>query len=311
MYIKFGNDSFGEKLWFVCNYGDDPAYDMVMVLRHMGGNRIFNISSPLMIKKGTETELSVLENAKQLIEDTLDSDWFGPHKVYVVNNADGDKQNSGGFQGGSHNYDNNENPHAASATGRSTEITVVADGVKHTEPFEGYAEKADVYWNTYVQAGNTVKSDGTGREVLVQHHHMTYDGEKWLFDVQIEFFEDVYWQLYYGVQCVCGNSWNGEICYDNSPWQNISCHNTDSGCKLTEKITVRKNGHCLEMYLDKDYGIGDRRYLAKSNAGAFSRIYAGFGKAYFQLVNADGNILRAGQTADYRGYYKFFPEQRV
>lgn len=131
---------------------------------------------------------------------------------------------------------------------------------------------------------------------------MSFDGTTWLTDTVFEFLEDVKWTLHYGMQCVYGNSWNGEIRYDQGDWQSIAFTDTESRDKFTETMTLRKNGHYLEMYLDSRYGLGDRRYLHSNTAsGAFSRIYDGFGKAYFHLVNSDNTYMHAGETAGYRG----------
>jgi hypothetical protein len=305
MFIKLGADSIGPRIQVVGKY--NALYDMVMVLRCLGGNNIFNIASPLKIANTSDIISNDLKHTSQLISDVMTSDWFGPHKIYAVNNADGDNQGYGGFTGGSRNYNNNENTADAAPTGRSANVRIVVDGVTYQTAFEGYADYVDIYWDTYVQAGNTIKADGTGREVLVEHHHMSFDGTTWLTDTVFEFLEDVKWTLHYGMQCVYGNSWNGEIRYDQGDWQSIAFTDTESRDKFTETMTLRKNGHYLEMYLDSRYGLGDRRYLHSNTAsGAFSRIYDGFGKAYFHLVNSDNTYMHAGETAGYRGHYRFY-----
>ena len=305
MYISLGKDDLGPKVQVVTKY--NSSYDMVMVLRSLGGNNIFNIATPLKIANTSDKVSNDLASASYLIDTLGGSDWFGPHKVYAVNNADGDKQGSGGYTGGSHNYNNNENPADAPATGRSTNVRVVVDGVTHSSSFEGYANYVDIYWDTYVQAGNTMKADGSGREVLVEHHHMTYDGTTWLTDTEIEFLEDVKWVEYYSMQCVNGNNWNGEIKYENGEWISITDSDSNSNYKFTDTMTMRKNGHYLEMYMDNSYDLGDRRLIDSNTAsGAFSRIYSGFGKSYFYLVNSNNTYMKQGQTVSYRGHYRFY-----
>lgn len=296
-----------EKIQIVCKYSN--CCDMVMVFEKLGGNHIFNVSSPKKLPKDSKKTYEALLSAGQLIDNCGGSDWFGPHKVYAVNNADGDT-NNGGFVGGSHNNENNEhyNPPEISVTGRSDNIRIIVDNNVFCKSFEGYADDITVLWDTYVQGCNTKKADGTGREILVEHHKMTYDGEKWLADTDIEFFEDARWDLYFGMQAVNGNNWNGEICYGNSgEWLSIASADTSSGDKMTDTMTMRKNGHYLEMHLDNGFGIGNREYVKDSTqSGAFSRIYAGFGKSYFRLVTSDGIYIPAHSHQKYRGYYRFY-----
>ena len=305
MYVSLGSDNLGPKVQVVTKYSS--SYDMVMVLKSLGGNNIFNISSPLKIANTSDKISNDLASASYLIDTLGGSDWFGPHKIYAVNNADGDNQGSGGYTGGSHNYNNNENPADATPTGRSANVRVVVDGVAYDSTFEGYANYVDIYWDTYVQAGNTIKADGSGREVMVEHHHMTYDGTTWLTDTEFEFLEEVKWVQHYGMQCVNGNNWNGEIKYEDGDWISISASDSNSNDKFTDTMTMRKNGHYLEMHLDNNYDLGDRRYIDSNTAsGAFSRIYSGFGKSYFYLVNSNNTYIGAGETVSYRGYYRFY-----
>lgn len=51
----------------------------------------------------------------------------------------------------------------------------VSDGAADTV-IEGYCDRMEILWTNYVQAYNTKKADGTGREVLCERHRMLFDG---------------------------------------------------------------------------------------------------------------------------------------
>lgn len=298
MYVK----KQGDHIQVVQKYS--PTKDFVMVLRKMGGNAIFNISSPRAIYNSEAGVSDKIDSAVSFGADTGESDWFGPHIVTAVQNKDGDRQ-QGEYTGGAHNYDNNANPTGSTATGRSDNIRLTVDG-KSTGDFAGYAKQVSVTWDTYVQASNTKKADGSGREVLVEHHTLTCDGVTWNTEVEIVFLEDVVWSCYYGLQTI-NFCWNQEVRYDGGAWQSLSAK-SEAPSKTCGLVTLHKGNDYLDMGLDSTYGIGNREYLyGKKAAGAFVRVYGpGNSKAYFDLVDGRSWRMKANASVRYRGHYKFY-----
>lgn len=275
-----------------------PAQDFVMVLEKRGPNQIFNISTPRAIANKEAKVSDDLASSTNLYTSLGVSDWFGPHVVNAASNADGDRQ-WGEFTGGSHSYLNNESS-GSSATGRTDSIRLMVDG-KEYGSFSGYAERIDIYWDNYIQAANTKKKDGSGREVLIEHYHMSFDGRLWNVECDIEFLENVVWSLYYGMQCVYAD-WNQSIRYGEGEWIPLT-GNTQADDKTCDTMVLKRGNHYLEMHLDNDYGLGDRDFIGGTRPGAFTQDY---GKAYFQLVNGVQKRMEAGTTVSYRGYYRFY-----
>lgn len=294
MYVQKQDD----KIQTVFKYS--PTQDFVMVLEKRGPNKIFNVGTPRAIANKQPKVSSNLDSAGYLYANLGVSDWFGPHVVNALSNADGDRK-WGEFTGGSHSYLNNESS-GSSATGRTDSIRLMVDG-KQYDSFSGYAERLDIYWDNYIQAANTKKKDGSGREVLIEHYHMSFDGRVWNVECDIEFLENVMWSRYYGMQCVYAD-WNQSIRYGGEDWIPLDS-DTDAPDKMCDTMVLKRGNHYLEMYMDNSYGLGDRAYVSNNLPGAFSRDY-GNGKAYFQLVNGMEKRMEAGTTVSYRGYYRFY-----
>lgn len=300
MYIQRKDD----KLKVVQKYA--PTRDFVMVIGRLGPNNIYNICTPLAITNTEQTVSDNVDSAVNLVRDLGNSDWLGPHKLTARQNGDGDNTGRGGHVGGSHGYDNTSNMSPENTpVARSVNFRMQIDGKECTGDYAGYANQLHVYWDTYIQAINTVKADGSGREVLHESWHWTFDGTTWDFEVDLNFMEDVYWEQYYGVQCVNWN-WNDKIKYGNTDWQELP-GNTESKDKLCDTVTTTMNGHYLEMYVDPNYGIGNREYVYGNKPGIFSSNYGGSNtKVYFNLVNGRNFRIAGGTTLKYRGHYKFY-----
>ena len=73
------------------------------------------------------------------------------------------------FTGGNHDYLNGS---GGSATGRTESVTLKVNGKEVDGDYEGYADEIDIYWTNYIQANNTKKEDGSGREVLKEMYHI-------------------------------------------------------------------------------------------------------------------------------------------
>lgn len=300
MYVSW--DAATHVLQVVHKYS--RSEDFVMVLKPTGPNQIFNIAPPKFITNYSQNISTALPTAV-MKAGMSESDWFGPH---VVNAASERVPGWNQFTGGTHGASGNESAEAG-PSGRSDNIVVKADGKTLAQTTTQYADALEVSWDTYVQGLNTL---GT-REILVEHHTMTFDGVTWQVQTDIEFLEDVEWRIHYGMQCVYG-VWNNSIQYDGGQAQSIAGGNaaTESNTKKCETMLLSKGTDHLEMYLDSTYGIGDRRYL-NTDDGAFSVAYgdANNGKAYFCLVNAGSGSdfsMEKGQVVSYRGHYRFYSE---
>lgn len=296
LYISFEN----ELLNVITKYNDTK--DLRVKMQKRGANNLFEFSGFYLINNlEQDTSPSPTSGAK-LFE--VGSDFFAPYQINAINNIDGDDLGGTDFTGGNHAYDGGS---TGSPTARTVDLQVFVDGRKVTN-FKGYASFVDIYWSNRIQASNTKKADGTGREVLQENIHLYYDGNKWHIDNTIEFLEKLKWQVHYGLQAQT-LPWNSKIFYhnaDNRKWNDAST-SSNSISKDCNKVTLYKDDNRLDIELELD-GLGKKQFNTNQNYGAF--VSSG-GKVYFNLVNSGTTILDAGDTFSFRGAYKFYSKQLV
>jgi len=299
--------------------------DLITHLRKMGGNDVFNISSPMVVPRGENLSDVDLTRATFLNGQGLgESDWFGPYIVLALENIDGTSPGSMHFTGGNHEYTNSG--HGGTPTARTDNIVMRINGQRITENFSGYADNIEITWSNYIQATNTKKADGTGREVMREDYTITINlaplGEHFHFDPKtislevensIEFFEDVRIVTYYGLQAV-HNAWNEEVAFSEwavnygtpMPVNSLQTGTTDPNA---DTVALRRGGHSLVMFLDTTYGLGQRQYLNDTPRGEFTNytiFTATWNKTYFNLINHQE--FSAGTIDGWRGTIAFYDD---
>ena len=228
---------------------------------------------------------------------TVSSDFFGPYVVSALENGDGDNPTSNYFTGGNHSYTNSG---TGIPTGRTTAIKFIIDGVEQTK-FSGHANAVEISWTNRVQAFNTTKADGTGREVLEENYRVSYDGLKFNVNNEIEALENIEIVTYYGLQAQYGH-WNDAYRFvggENRKWI-PSDTMSNSGNKTTSAIILKSvNNDKLEFSIDRNVDIGSGEYNIAENIAFTSN-----SKAYYRLVK--NLICDAGDIFTFSGYYKFY-----
>lgn len=230
------------------------------------------------------------------------SDFFGPYIVRALKNIDGDKPDSLNFTGASHAYSGNTEGQT-SATGRSELLAILVDGAKTSE-YSGYCNTLDIYWVNYIQATNTKKADGTGREVLREEYHLHFDGETFEIENDITALEDIVIDRYYGLQIAQGvKGYSYSISYVGSS-KNIVANNgnsksADTNCK---EIYIKRNDLPVECRFGLHH-IGLGTFYSNNWYSAFDTEY---GKSYFFMICPDKacNMVE-NQQVNFKGYYKF------
>jgi hypothetical protein len=230
------------------------------------------------------------------------SDFFSPYIVQAVNNADGDQPDSLNFTGASHAYSGNTDG-TTSATGRSEVTAILVNGVKQDE-YSGYCNTLDIYWTNHIQATNTKKEDGSGREVLKEEYHLHFDGEDFTIENDITALEELEIVRYYGLQIGHGVSgYDYSISY-------IGSHDNVVSAKGNSKST---DTYCQEIYIKrKDVPVECRFGLYPVGLGTFYRNHwysafdTDYGKSYFFMINSDEKCpMVQNQQVNFKGYYKF------
>ena len=290
VYYHLENDV----LDIIYKYSDTK--DMRVRLCKKGGNSLFDFYQFALIDN--DTALVSADHNGGTIFITTPSDWFAPFTMAAKTNIDGDLPDSGHFTGGNHEYTNTGT--GGTPTARTAEIKLFADGRMMTYG-EGYAEKIEICWTNYVQAYNTKKADGTGREVLLEKHRMFFDGERFRCEIELVPLEDVTVLRWYGLQCPTSHIWRGQAHYVggvNRAYFDVATA-TSSGDKTATALILENEGNVLEMGIDPTVDIGDRRFYTGTE-GIFTRTY---NKAYMNIIA--GADLLANCVYTLKGYYRF------
>lgn len=234
------------------------------------------------------------------------TDWHGPFIVAADANADGDQPDHRYFTGGNHNY-NNAGGMDASATARNLSLKFFADGGEIADGDTGFASVIEIVWVNRVQAYNTTKANGAGREVLEERHRLTFDGTEWKSYVEIEPLEDVHMQTYYGFQATS----------DTGNWpivQFIGGANRkkftitdyvqsapDSAGRRSNKLVAHSDTDLLEIEVDRSFDMGAGTAVQPTTHGWRTAN----NKLYSYLV--DDKDMSAGDVYGAVGYWRFRP----
>ena len=292
----------------VCSkYGRNK--DLKITLKQKGGNNLFDFYEFSIIDNETDT---INRNFEGYIPfNTSGTDWFAPFKIKALNNIDGDNLTSEGqyneyFTGGNHQYNNTGS--GSSATARLDNLRFFVDGREVTSG-TGAANIIEIRWTNFVQAYNTTKSNGSGREVLQENHTLRFDGVEWLCDVELIPLEDVNIKLWYGFQANLGLasnvSYNRNVRYVNSANRgvyNALSSGSECGSKNCSKIICCGDEHCLEIEVDESYDLGKREYLNVDKGGFVSA----YNKAYHNIIYYGLNCEESNRYY-LRGKYRFYP----
>ena len=220
---------------------------------------------------------------------TVISDWHSP---YIVKDNSKNAPNLL-FTGGGHDYNGNR-------TAENEYFNIYVDGLLIDSTMSGYGKKLHLVWSNLVQACNTVKSDGSGANVLREIITMDFDGIEWKTHTQIQALTDITILTWYGFQIVSTNSkyWNN-VHYigggNRTPTSGALSSNSDGMCDAIEAFSENHRVVC-EINKNIDLGAGTHG----NNNFAFN---ASYGKAYF--FPAKDFVLLNEEVADCEAVYHF------
>lgn len=272
------------------------SQDIEVTWSKKGANNLFDYQSTSFLENSDEqVSNKKLSNLFHLSS----TDTLGPHRLLAINNVDGDYAGDTHFSGGNHAYDGGS---TGSPTARTENLQVFVDGELVTN-FSGYADNIKITWENYVQASNTKKASGEGREVIKESYTLEFDGTRYNVKNNIEFLEDVYWEAYYGLQFSYDEKWNGTITYfDDVEESYPTSDNSKSDSLYTNRIVLSNGSDAVELGLEVEKGIGNKNLVNTQPNGAFN--IAKSNKAYFWLV--DGVKMSQGDIVEFSGYYQFY-----
>ena len=289
----------GEGVTLIAKY--NALNDIAITLEKKGGNDLFDFYS-LGLIGNTSKDISRTADSQTIFLST-GSDWFAPFVVKARNNIDGDDTSSDTFTGGNHQYNNTGS--GSTPTARGTALVFKADNMEVTEG-SGSCSHFEMDWTNLVQATNTKKADGTGREVLQENHRLIFDGDRFEFFVDLIPLEDVKMMVWYGAQ------WTWES-GQNTPYPKVryigatdrdehECESatSTSGDHTCCHVVGYGNNHEIRLDIDENYDLGDHKFYPSGTSAIFTQTY---GKGYCNFFNVDD--LAEDAMYSLHGWYQF------
>lgn len=277
----------------------NTQYDQMVKVGTGGGNGLIDFRGFYTIPNGTDDLSENGDNAVAYLETS--GDWHAPFIVSASQNADGDQPSNRYFTGGNHQYNNTGS--GSTPTARVANIKFVLDNRELSADDNKCGRVLEIKWNNYVQAFNTTKEDGTGREVLKEEHRLVFDGRTWESYVSLIPLEDITIGTWYGFQLMGLNTVFQNIRYIGATNRGLYNYATASDCgdSKTNEMVCYGTTHQESMRIDPTYDLGDFTHIG-TNKSLFSETY---GKAYAYLVAStameEGTIWSAHAT------YRFVP----
>lgn len=300
MYWQVENDM----LTVVSKY--DKETDLVVKFGKRGPNNLPDFISFATCLNNIQI-VSSGANATEFIGNV--TDWHSPFQIKAVDNGDGDKGDNYNFTGGNHNYNNVSTIGDGLATARCGSLKFIIDGCE-TVSGSGYSDNIKVAWENYVQGNNTIKADGTGREIIKEVHELIIDNGTFKSSGYIEPLEKVHIYSYYGYQIYGLNlntAFNHSIAFiggtNRKEITEISVAN-ESGNTDCNGFIVKGSEHICRLTIDVNYDLG-KRDLYEGTKGCFNTPTQ---KAYTNLISNAFN-LEAGNRYYSRAVWEFFPSE--
>lgn len=232
---------------------------------------------------------------------TPGSDWQGPYVVAADQNADGDAIAQGpDYTGGNHAY--GAGGGSGAPTARTVSFKVIVDGVELEDGGDlDWNDYVEISWVNRVQAWNTKKSDGSGREVLEENPIWTFrpHGEVRVQNT-VRALEAITVATYYGMQMTAGWFSRGVFIPDATrqiaPLRDI--FNTYGSSFDGSVINAYDANVNIGMAIDTAFDLGTGSCL-----GSLDRIHISSGKLYFRTIN--NTSFDANDYFAYKGAYTF------
>lgn len=293
----------------------NSTHDLRYRMLTKGPNNIFDYAGFYLIPALASGEVSSDITSESATWSWGGTDSHAPWVIQAINNADGDNLNSSGtgfkqhFTGGNHGYDNTGSTTNNAATGRTNTIKLYADG-KEVNNGSGYCNQIKVCWDNYIQAFNTTKADGTGREVLREVHESLFDGYEWKEEISIYPLEEIVINTWYGIQGIgLGGFWkNGYFqgAKEKEANRNLlvfdgSSLSGNSNSKTSTKFVAFNDTNSFELEIDGEYDLGSG-YLTASNF----RCFLSGSKVYYWIIQNSGNLL-PNTRYSLKAFYRFKP----
>ena len=306
MYLYRSNEN--EFQVFISKYNKDN--DLMLMLRKKSGNNLFDFFNWFKVPNNTDnvSTTSVPTTRVQLMGAL--TDWIAPHIVFAINNIDGDfpSKDTPKFTGGWHMY-NQMTAGDYTPTARTILLKGYANGNEINAKEGKHCSNAKIVWINRIQASNTEKQDGSGREVVEEKITVLFNSTgRCIVKGEITALENVEYKTYYGLQMY--NQIDGSIYYLGSRANrgaNPKNTNNRSNDKYCNGIILKGTNDTFEMGINSTIDIGSQY----ANDKTFSALTTTSAKTYMNLVNKETNtnlfVLKEGEKMYWEGYYNIYP----
>lgn len=305
MYVKKEDDHF----IFAWKYND--TNDIHVHINRFSANKLMLIGKIAFVENNNKFVSKDFSKIEIEFSGEI-TDWLSPYIVKAINNGDGDKINNGEYEfvGGCHNY-NNTATTESSATARLLKYDLYVNGMKISENGIYQADKVKIICTNRIQANNTKKENGKGREVLEECIVYNINASKISVSNTIRALEPIHIDRYYGLQSyIIGftNSSNSKInyvdgknyaSYDVNKGSASNCGTLSDGAD-TRKIIIYNDNHILNIEID-NIGLGKKRSINTNTKVAFQEN----NKTYFSLINDKRVTLNANDNLYASGSWEF------
>jgi hypothetical protein len=301
LYVAFNN--YNVKVQFKYT----KTESMWIGITNNGVNRIFNFQDWYI---SNNLNAGAFESTRKVMSST--SDWISPVQVAAISDINGDDIDGTlpKFTGGAHGYNGDA---SGTPTGRQLNTEFFVDGKMVSSSYKT-AKEFKIISTQRIQAWNTKKLDGSGREVLEQVVTYTFKGNHIDVVVRTKALENVDWTLWYGLQVVhsLNSNWDGTVSYkDGNPSGKQNNIDNDSGSKSVAPNIYRFEnrgikGDIISAWIDTNYGLGKRQYVSNNKPLGFNKDY---GKSYFNIIKGENLEMQANDIVILHGGYEFYKDE--
>lgn len=281
-------------------YSDN--YDVTILFNKFGVNKLMSINGVFKkLNKAKNPKITYSESDVLYCENT---DWLSPYQLKAIANWD-ETQTGDAWTGGSHAY--------KGVTGEPTAQTklfrITVDGKEITTTTSDLmCNKVIIEVINEIEARNT--HNDNKRYVMEEKVRYTIIGNKVDVEVKHHLKEDLEWSIYYSLQTP-SNFYNEIKFYDGEVATDYVSYNDSatrlSGNKLdfpfVDTRIMRKNNDYLKVFVDTNFGIGDRSLLADTSSNMITGTYQ---KTYSPLIMGKTQLVKANTNIFWRGYYEFW-----
>lgn len=298
----------GNTIEIAWKYND--VSDIMIVFDKFGVNNLMQIAKINLITTKNPT-VSTDFSLGRINLSNSHTDWISPIVVEAIDNITGDALSNSDYTGGCHGYTGG----SGTATARTQNFNVFLDGYIPIEQVVLKGDKVVLKVRNNIQAWNTKKNDGTGREVLQEI--VTYTVTPGNIDVEVEIraLEKIKITTYYGMQVYFMNFWNNRIFYKGNGVNTSSPLTEDRYSPTKSKKQINEfwlcnsdNNHWLSASVLNNYGIGNHAYISDDDYQV--RAMPKIKKAYHNLITSNiPVVLDISESIAWRGSYKLWYNQ--